>query len=115
MGRVERSEGLKANGQSATALNTTWPRKRSHVTWATGTASLKIKYLPVESSAANQTGARVISPIAFSRWLASLVAAGAGRGVIAACFCINPCQNTIGGLGRDEPRARGTREARVAA
>ena len=96
-GLFERSEGLKANGQSATALNTTWPRKRSHVTWATGMASLTMRYLPVESSAAKQIVARAISPIAFSRWPASLVAAGAGRGVMAACFCINPCQNTIGG------------------
>src|ERR1044072_3175630 len=51
----EGGEGLKANGQSATALNTTWPRKRSHVTWATGMASLTMRYLPVESSAAKQT------------------------------------------------------------
>ena len=28
---------MKANGQSATALNTTWPTKRSQVTSATGT------------------------------------------------------------------------------
>ena len=96
-GRFERSDGLKANGQSATALNTTCPTKRSQVTCATGTASLTIRYLPVESSAAKQSVASAISPIAFSLWRASMSAEAFGRGVMAACFCINPCQNTIGG------------------
>jgi hypothetical protein len=56
-----------------------------------------MRYFPVESSAAKHSVASAISPIAFNLWLASLDAAGIGRGFIEACFCINPCQNTIGG------------------
>ena len=84
-GFFERSEGLKANGHSATALNTTWPTKRSQVTSATGTLFTVIRYLPVASSAAKQTVASAIRPMASSRWRGSAWGIG-GRGVIdTAC------------------------------
>src|SRR3990172_9914047 len=96
-GLAERSEGLSANGHSTAALNTTWPTNRSQVTSATGTPSLTMRYLPVESSTAKQSVARAMSPIAFDLWRGSMVEAGTGRGVIEARFCINLCQNAIGG------------------
>src|SRR3990172_1487537 len=96
-GLAERSEGLSANGHSTAALNTTWPTKRSQVTSATGTPSLTMRYLPVESSTAKQSVASAMSPIAFTLWRGSVAEARAERGVMEACFCINLCQKAIGG------------------
>src|SRR3990170_8427855 len=96
-GLAERSEGLSAKGHSTAALNTTWPTKRSHVTSATGTPMATTRYFADESSAAKQSVARAMSPIAFNLWRGSMVEAGIGRGVMEACFCINLCQKAIGG------------------
>ena len=89
-GLAERSDGFSANGHSTTALNTTWPTKRSQVTWATGTRSATTRYLADELSAAKHSVASAISPIAVKRWRRS-VAEEAGRRLMAAWFCINLC------------------------
>ena len=95
-GFADRREGRNAKGHKTTALNTTWPAKRSQVTWVTGTCSITTRYLAVESSTAKQTVASTMSPMALS--LAACSAGeGAWRGVMEARFCINLCQKAIGG------------------
>jgi hypothetical protein len=69
-GFLDLSDGRKAKGHRKRALNTTCPAKRSHVTSVTGTASTSIRYLAVASSAAKQTVASAMSPIALRRSLA---------------------------------------------
>jgi hypothetical protein len=86
-GLAERSEGLSAKGHTASALNTTCPAKRSHTTCGTGTSLMAPRYFAVASSVAKQSVAKLIRPMAFSRWLGSALAVGAGREVIGERLC----------------------------
>lgn len=64
MGFFERSDGLKASGQSMSAVNTTCPAKRNQVTSATGTPLMPTRYFAVESRPAKQIVASAINPMA---------------------------------------------------
>src|SRR3954470_11222222 len=86
VGRAERSDGRNAKGQSAMALKTTWPTKRSQVTSETGTSLTATRYFAEASSAAKQRVASAMSPIAFRRWRGSVRADGGGRGVMSGDY-----------------------------